>query len=76
MGPRAPEVEPNGPWRYGPGDSIMPSMSDGDLHRIEDDIAEAWIDVWTGGGIVELEEYLAKHAAFQTFLEGREAPAP
>jgi hypothetical protein len=70
-----PEVEPNGPWRSGPLGLIMPSMSERDLHRIEDDIAESWVEDWAGVGIAELEDYLAKHAAFQTFLDGPE-PAP
>ncbi|HXH96745.1 MAG TPA: hypothetical protein VNH40_05985 [Gaiellaceae bacterium] len=50
-------------------------MSERDLHRIEDELAETWVEDWAGAGIVEIEEYLAKHAAFQTFLEGPEAPA-
>jgi hypothetical protein len=76
MGPPAHEVEPNGPWRVGLSDPIISSMSERDLHRIEDELAETWVEDWAGAGIAELEEYLAKHAAFQIFLEGPEAPAP
>jgi len=43
------------------------------LHRIEDDIAETWLEDWAGAGLGELEEYLAKHADFLRFLASREA---
>ena len=41
-------------------------MSERGLHRIEDDLAETWIEDWIGAGIAELE----KHAAFLSYLEG------
>jgi hypothetical protein len=44
-------------------------MADRGLHRIESDLEETWLEDWTGVGIVELEQYLAKHAAFLEFLE-------
>jgi len=33
------------------------------------DVDEAWIVCWAEQGIVELEALLAKHAAFQAYLQ-------
>ena len=44
-------------------------MSERGLHRIEDDLAETWLEDWAGAGVAEIEDYLAKHAAFLSFLE-------
>jgi hypothetical protein len=46
------------------------SMSERGLHRIEDDLAETWLEDWAGAGVAEIEDYLSKHAAFLAFLEG------
>lgn len=43
------------------------------LHRIEDELAETWLEDWADAGIAEIEDSLAKHAAFLTFLEAKEA---
>ncbi|HET7567714.1 MAG TPA: hypothetical protein VFJ91_06980 [Gaiellaceae bacterium] len=48
-------------------------MSERGFHRIEDDIAETWVEDWAGAGVAEIEEYLGKHAEFLRFLETREA---
>ena len=45
-------------------------MSERGLHRIEDDLADSWLEDWAGAGVAEIEEFLAKHAAFLSFLEG------
>jgi hypothetical protein len=45
-------------------------MSERGLHRIEDDLAESWLEDWAGAGVAEIEDFLAKHAAFLSFLEG------
>jgi hypothetical protein len=45
-------------------------MSDRGFHEIEADLEETWLEDWAGVGIAELETYLAKHAAFLTFLDG------
>ena len=50
-------------------------MSERGLHHIEDDLSETWLEDWVGAGVAELEDYLAKHAAFLSFLESREAKA-
>ena len=39
-------------------------------HHIADEIEPGWLDAWAASGIAELEAYLAKHAAFQGFLDG------
>jgi len=39
------------------------------LHRIEDDLAEGWIEDWAAAGLAELEAYLAKHLAFLVYLD-------
>lgn len=44
-------------------------MSDLGLHHIEDDLELTWLEDWAAVGIAELESYLAKHAAFLSFLE-------
>jgi hypothetical protein len=46
------------------------SMSDRGFHQIEADLEDSWLEDWAGVGIAELEAYLAKHAAFLTFLDG------
>lgn len=51
----------------------MRAMSERGLHRIEDDIAETWLEDWAGAGVAELEAYLAKHADFLRFVDGHEA---
>jgi hypothetical protein len=47
-------------------------VSERGLHRIEDDLGNTWIEDWAGAGVAEIEEYLAKHAAFLSFLEDGE----
>ena len=41
----------------------------GTYHRIEDDLSDEWVADWAQNGVQAIEEYLAKHLAFQTFLE-------
>ena len=41
----------------------------GTFHRIEDDLAESWVEQWAGAGVEAIEEYLAKHLAFLTYLD-------
>jgi len=48
------------------------AMSERGLHRIEDDLAETWLEDWAGAGVAEIEDYLTKHAAFLGFLEAQE----
>jgi hypothetical protein len=48
-------------------------MSERGLHRIEDDLAETWFEDWAGAGVAEIEDYLAKHLAFLSFLEAQES---
>ena len=55
-----------------PGHADYSSMSERGLHYIEDDLDETWLEDWAGAGVCEIEEFLAKHAAFQTFLETTE----
>jgi hypothetical protein len=54
---------------------MISAVSERGLHRISDDLSETWLEDWIGAGIHELEEYLAKHAAFLKFLESRESAA-
>jgi len=44
-------------------------MDDRGLHRIEDELGEHWLTCWIEEGIAEIEAYLAKHAAFLSFLD-------
>ncbi len=45
-------------------------MTDDRLHLIGECLSEEWIDAWAREGILELEDFLGKHAAFEAFLEG------
>jgi hypothetical protein len=42
------------------------------LHRIDEDLAEGWLESFVAQGLDEVEAYLRKHADFQTFLEDRD----
>jgi hypothetical protein len=41
----------------------------GKLHLIEDDLQERWLEDWAGSGVEAIEEYLAKHLAFLSYLD-------
>jgi hypothetical protein len=41
----------------------------GILHRIEDDLSETWLADWAEDGVQAIENYLAKHLAFLSFLD-------
>ncbi len=50
--------------------TIIGAMEEsGTLHRIEDDLAEGWVEEWAVAGVAAIEEYLAKHLAFLAYLE-------
>jgi hypothetical protein len=42
------------------------------VYRIEDDLAEDWLESFAAEGLGEVEAYLRKHADFQSFLEDRD----
>jgi hypothetical protein len=48
-------------------------MSERGIHYVEPDLDETWLRDWIGVGLMELEAYLHKHAAFVEFLRDREA---
>src|SRR3981081_1464541 len=48
------------------------AMSERGLHRIEDDLADTWLEDWAGAGVAEIEDFLAKHEAFLAFLDIKE----
>ena len=48
-------------------------MSERGLHRIEDDLSDSWLEDWAGAGVAEIEEILAKHAAFLSILETQDS---
>lgn len=41
------------------------------VHRIGEDLTGTWLELWVEQGVEALQAYLAKHAAFQRFLEAR-----
>jgi hypothetical protein len=43
------------------------------LYEIQDDLRGTWLEDWAGAGVDEIETYLAKHAAFLSYLESQEA---
>lgn len=46
-------------------------MSERGIHYIEPDLDERWLRDWIGVGLVELELYLDKHAAFREYLRAQ-----
>lgn len=72
VGPLDPEVEPIGPFPSRRTAPIIRAVSERGLHRIEDDLAETWLEDWAGAGVAEIEDFLAKHAAFLSFLEAED----
>ena len=48
-------------------------MEDRGIHRIQDELNDGWLEEWAGAGVAEIEAYLAKHAAFLSYLEADEA---
>ena len=48
-------------------------MSDGNLHRIEDELGERWLEEWATEGVEAIETYLAKHLAFLSYLDDTSA---
>jgi hypothetical protein len=47
-------------------------VSESGVHRIEDDLAENWLESFIAEGLDEVEAYLRKHLDFQSFLEDRD----
>jgi len=41
----------------------------GTFHRIDEDLSESWIEDWADAGVEAIEEYLAKHLAFLSYLD-------
>ena len=72
IGLKEPKFEPIGLWRPSGRVPIITAMSERGLHYIEDDLSETWLEDWAGAGVAEIEAYLAKHAAFLSFLESQE----
>jgi hypothetical protein len=48
------------------------TMSENSVHRIDEDLAEDWLESFINEGLDEVEAYLRKHSDFQTFLEDRD----
>jgi hypothetical protein len=48
-------------------------MDERSLHQIQDELTDTWLEDWAGAGVAEIESYLAKHAAFLSYLELHEA---
>jgi hypothetical protein len=48
-------------------------MDERNIYEIQDDLTDTWLEDWAGTGVAEVEAYLAKHAAFLSYLETREA---
>jgi hypothetical protein len=43
--------------------------TEGELHRIEDELGEGWLEHWLESGLEKIEAYLANHAAFLAYLD-------
>ena len=49
---------------------ILATMEErGTVHRIEEDLRADWVAEWAHQGVAAIEQYLAKHLAFQLYLE-------
>jgi len=48
------------------------SMRDDRILRIDECLTEESFDAWAREVVVQVEEYLAKHAAFESFLNGED----
>ena len=46
-------------------------MSERGLHYVDADLDESWLRDWIGVGLVELEAYLERHAAFAEYVRVR-----
>jgi hypothetical protein len=53
---------------FSPRDVDHLQMSEYGLHYVEDDLRDGWLEHWATEGVVELEDYLAKHGAFLDYL--------
>jgi hypothetical protein len=76
MSPAELENEPSGPCAPAAPMTIIRTMSDRGLHHIADDLSESWVEDWAAVGLSEIEELLAKHAAFLGYLEATEDSSP
>lgn len=47
-------------------------MEDCGLHLLDEDLADGWLERFVAHGLAEVDAYLGKHAAFQSFLEDRD----
>jgi hypothetical protein len=47
-------------------------LVDRGIHRIDEVLADTWLDDFIAQGVAAVEDYLAKHAAFDAFLENRD----
>jgi hypothetical protein len=48
------------------------TLPESGVHRIENDLADEWLESFIAEGLDEVEAYLRKHADFQSFLEDRD----
>ena len=49
-----------------------PIVSESGVHRIDEDLAENWLESFIAEGLDEVEAFLRKHSDFQSFLEDRD----
>jgi hypothetical protein len=49
-----------------------PIVSESGVHRIDEDLAENWLEAFIAEGLDEVEAFLRKQSDFQTFLEDRD----
>jgi hypothetical protein len=47
-------------------------MREDGLQMIDECLSEDWVDAWIGHVVGQVEDYLAKHAAFEAFLDDRD----
>jgi hypothetical protein len=48
------------------------TLPENGVYRIDEDLAEDWLESFISDGLDEVEAYLRKHSDFQTFLEDRD----
>jgi hypothetical protein len=47
-------------------------LVDRGVHRMDEVLADNWLEDFIAQGVAAVESYLAKHAAFDAFLEDRD----
>jgi hypothetical protein len=48
---------------------MRPMSEPGNLHQLDEDLRESWLEDWIDEGLTALQDYLSKHLAFLSYLD-------